>query len=65
MKISSIQQVLGWMFTGFLGFIGITMVCYGERRGLTYLLLAIALFPQFDLPIAVRALLAVVGVVLP
>ena len=65
MKISSIQQALGWILTGLLAVIGITMVCYGELRGLTYLLLAIALFPQFDLPIAVRLLLAVVGVVLP
>lgn len=65
MKTKSIQRVLGCMFTGFLAFIGITMVCYGDVRGLTYLLIAIALFPQFDLPIAVRLLLAVVGVVLP
>lgn len=65
MKTKSIQQALGWMLVGFLAVIGITMVCYGELRGLTYLLIMIALFPQFNLPIAVRAFAAIVGIILP
>lgn len=40
------------------------MVLYGEPiRGLGFLLVAIALFPLFELPMVVRAIAAIIGLV--
>lgn len=63
-RFELIQQTLGWFTAILSAIIGILMVLYGEPiRGLGYLLVAIALFPLFELPMVVRAIAAIIGLV--
>jgi hypothetical protein len=59
-----IQKMLGWLTAIVSAILGMLMVFYGEPiRGLGFLLVAIALFPLFELPMIVRALAAIIGLV--
>jgi hypothetical protein len=63
-KLELIQQALGWLIAIISALLGILMILYGEPiRGLGYLLIVIALFPLMELPIVVRAIAAIIGLV--
>ncbi len=63
-KLELIQKMLGWLTAILSAILGMLMVLYGEPiRGLGFLLVAIALFPLFELPMLVRVIAAIIGLV--
>lgn len=59
-----IQKILECLTAILSAILGMLIVLYGEPiRGLGFLLVAIALFPLFELPIVVRAIAAIIGLV--